>query len=106
MDDLREKANAGVDATRMQDAEGTVHVVEDPELHKAATIGDSADSYPRFGDWFSTEAGWLECPRDLASEVLDAVDYDNVGFPLRVEISSAELVDQEWQVDAEISEAE
>jgi hypothetical protein len=106
MDDLREKAESGVDAVRMKNAEGTEHVLSDPSLHKAATIGESADSYPRFGDWFETKDGWLECPRDLAAEVLDAVDYDDVSFPMLVEISSAELVDDEWQVDAEISEAE
>lgn len=106
MDDLRKKADSGVDATRMQDAEGTEHVIKDPSLHKAATIGESADSYPRFGDWFETEDGWLECPRDLAAEVLDAVDYDDLAFPLHVEISSAELAGDEWAVETEISEAE
>jgi len=106
MDDLREKAESGVESTRMKNAEGTSHLVLAPELHKAATIGESADSYPRFGDWFNCEDGWLECPRDLAREVLDAVDYDNLRFPLRVEITSAELVDDEWQVETEISEAE
>jgi len=106
MDDLRQKAEGGVDATRMQDAEDTSHVVVAPALHHAATIGESADSYPRFGDWFETEDGWLECPRDLAREVLNAAQVENVGFPMRVEITEAELVDDEWRVETTISEAE
>ena len=106
MDDLREKAESGVDATRMKNADGTVHTIVDPSLHNAATIGDSADSYPRFGDWFECEDGWLECPRALAQDVLDAAQIEGVSFPLRVEILSAELIDEEWQVETEISEAE
>lgn len=106
MDDLREKAEGGVDATRMKHADGTSHTVVSPALHNAATIGDSAESYPRFGDWFETETGWLECPRDLAQQVLDAAQVEGIAFPMQLEILSAELVDEEWQVEVEISHAE
>jgi len=102
MDDIRDKADSGIDACRMQDAEGTSHVISDPSLHKAATIGEKADEYPRFGDWFETEDGWLECPRSLAQQVIDAVDHDNVAFPIQVDIEQAELVDGEWEVAATV----
>jgi hypothetical protein len=90
----------------MQDAEDTTHVIHDPSLHNAATIGDSADTYPRFGDWFETRDGWLECPRDLALDVVDVVDYGNVTFPIKVTITSATKIDGEWKVETEISPVE
>jgi len=105
MDDLRDKADSGVDATRIADAEGTTHIVVSPELHKAGTIGESNESYPRFGDWLETESGWLECPRHLAGVLVEKVDFDDVAFPVEVKISSAELRDEEWHVVAEVSEA-
>lgn len=112
MDELREKASQGPSATRMQDVdEGDVFIIENPALYGPDEVSDS-DDYPQYGDWFSLlnddaeQAGFLECPRALAQEVVDAVDYDDVGFPMSVTIVQAELSDEEWRVEINAEEAE
>jgi len=112
MDELREKASQGPQATRMQDVEeGDEFVIENPALYGPEEVSDG-DDYPQYGDWFSLvdddgeQAGFLECPRALAQAVVDAVDYRDVGFPMSVKIVHVELADEEWQIEIKAEEAE
>lgn len=105
MKDLREKADPGPPATRFADAEGEVFVVETPALYDPVEISGH-DEYPQYGDWLSCKDGYLECPRRLAQQLVDAVDQDDVSFPAVVEVESVRMVDEEWQVKATVEEAE
>jgi hypothetical protein len=112
MDELREKASQGPEATRMQDVnEGDEFIIENPALYGPDEVSSDGD-YPQYGDWFSLvdgdgdQAGFLECPRALAQAVVDAVDYQDVGFPMSVTVVHVELADDEWRVEisAEVAE--
>jgi len=107
MDELREKASQGPQATRMQDVdEGDEFIVENPALYGPDEVSDS-DDYPQYGDWLSlVEDGFLECPRALAQSVVDAVDYRDVGFPMSVTFVHVQLADDEWRVEIDAEEAE
>lgn len=105
MKDLREKADPGPNAVRFQDAEGESFKVESPALYGPTEISAKGE-YPELGDWLETADGFLECPRQLAAELVDAVDHDDVSFPAVIEVDSAELSDGEWRVVATVEEAE
>jgi hypothetical protein len=105
MDDLRQKADSGPNAVRFSDTEGDSYVVQSPALYEPTAISPESD-YPQYGDWLETADGYLECPRQLAGVLVEAVDYDDVSFPALVEINSTELVDGEWRVEATVEEAE
>ena len=105
MKDLREKARSGPDAVRFQDAKGESFVIMSPALYDPAEVSPK-DEYPELGEWLETDDGFLECPRQLAAEIVAAVDNNDVGFPALVEIDSAKLADGEWRVETTIEEAE
>lgn len=112
MKDLRDKASEGPDATRFKEVEaGDTFRIENPALYPADDISPE-DEYPFHGDWFSLidgdgeQTGHLECPRALAQAVLHAVDHDDVGFPMLIEIRRAELVDDEWRASIDAEEVE
>lgn len=104
MKDLREKAETGPDAVRFTDAEGSTFRVESPALYDPDSISPEGE-YPEFGDWLETESGFLECPRCLAAELIEAVDMDDVAFPAVIQIENVRKVDQEFAVEASIEEA-
>lgn len=105
MEDLREKASSGPEAVRFQDANGETFRVESPAMYAPDEISPEGE-YPELGDWLETEDGFLECPRALAAELVEAVDYNDVSFPAVVKVTSAELVDGEWRVETAIEEAD
>jgi hypothetical protein len=104
MKDLREKAETGPDATRFADAEGS-YVIESPTLWKPREVSDP-NSYPEYGDWLQTKEGFLECPQVLAKRLVEAVDHDDLSFPVKCQIDSTVLEDDRWSFEGEISQAE
>ena len=104
MKELREKAATGPNAIRFADAEGT-HIIESPTLWEPREVSAPND-YPEYGDWLQTSEGYLECPQVLAQRIIEAVDHDDLGFPIRCRIESVELEDERWSFEGEISQAE
>jgi len=107
MKDLREKADPGVDADRFEDAEG-VYVVYSAALYEPDEVSPEGD-YPKYGQWLETgdpgdpdDESYLECPQCLARSLVDAVDYDDLGFPMQLEILETELVDEHWTWDGSV----
>jgi len=109
MKDLREKADPGIDADRFEDAEGEYLVWNAALFGPHEISGD--DEYPMYGEWLTIgdpadEEGYLECPQCLARDLVDAVDYDDYGFPMLVTIDETELVDEQWTWEGSIEPVE
>lgn len=90
--DIAEKAETARAVVRAGESVGSRYRLEDTELVEAAAIGDS-ESFPKYGEFLDVVAvdiqgaalgpRWLECPADLARELVD-LDVD-VGEPFVID---------------------
>jgi len=81
MTDLEELAATAQDVVRAEDLPGTRYRLESTEATKAAEIGPE-DGFPEFGHFLDAMLvdldddpmgpRWLECPADLARELIDS----------------------------------
>ena len=80
MTDLQDKATSGRDIVRAGKSSGQLYRLQSETLEPADNVG--SDDYPQYGDFADvalvdrnlTELGqrWLECPGNLAAELVDA----------------------------------
>lgn len=80
MTDLDDYADAGVDCVRIEGAEGQPYRLDSFETKKADDIG--TEDFPVYGHWLDCTAlspsgsefgpRYVEAPRDLAQELVDA----------------------------------
>jgi len=107
MTDLDQKATAAREVMRVGDTEAQTFRLEDTELTEAAAIG-SSDGFPKFGDFVDAvivdadhEAmapRWIECPADLARELVDA----NVGTgDIFTVVEASKTDDGAWSCEIE-----